>query len=213
MEGFAIFWYLLVFVVLISNNLHVCLCIVHCFLLHYVCEMKAATDKLIKLSNSAIKRCTCVNKRKKKRKQVDDMKEYRQVPVAVEWVGDRIARVKASLQTKSCGPQRPPVEQPQPRCGRSAALVKRRSWVNIAVCLCLYSSLAYHRNINPFENKVWERYIFIKKCVRSFIEVRKLRLCFGLYMYVAIQHNVAGATKNICCAEIEGPVNPSTVSR
>ena len=43
--------------------------------------------------------------------------------VAVESVGDRKARVRASLQTEGCGPQRPPVEQPQPRCGRSAKWV------------------------------------------------------------------------------------------
>ena len=36
----------------------------------------------------SIKTCTCVNKRKKKRKQVDIMKEYRQVPMAVEFVGN-----------------------------------------------------------------------------------------------------------------------------
>ena len=39
------------------------------------------------------------------------MKEYRQVPAAVELVGDRKARVRASLQTEGCGPQRPLVEQ------------------------------------------------------------------------------------------------------
>ncbi len=32
------------------------------------------------------------------------MKEYRQVPVAVERVGDGKARVRASLQTEGCGP-------------------------------------------------------------------------------------------------------------
>ena len=52
------------------------------------------------------------------------------------------------------------------------------------------SSLIHHRNINPFENKVWEIYILIKKCVRLFIGVRKLWLIMFLlvYIYVAIQH-------------------------
>ncbi len=44
----------------------------------------------------SIKRCTCVNKQKKNRKQVGVMKEYRQVPVAVERVGDMKTRVRAS---------------------------------------------------------------------------------------------------------------------
>ena len=61
------------------------------------------------------------------------------------------------------------------------AMVKRRSWVNIAVCHSLHWSLTHHRNINPFENKVWEIHIFINKCVRSFIEVRLWMLWLWLY--------------------------------
>ena len=45
------------------------------------------------------------------------MKEYRQVPAAVELIGHRKARARTSLQTEGFGPQQPPVEQPQPRCG------------------------------------------------------------------------------------------------
>ena len=113
---------------------------------------------ILTLDQAINQRCTCVNKWKKKRKQVGVMKEYRQVPAAVELVGDRKARVRASLQTEGCGPQRPPVEQLQPRCGRSAAMVRRKSWINIAVYPCLHPSLTHHRNI---ENKVWEIHIFI----------------------------------------------------
>ena len=113
------------------------------------------------------------------------MKEYRQMPAVVERVGTSKAWVRASLQTEGCGLQRP-----QPRCGRSAKwvlkithrdMVKRRSWVNIAVCP--------HRNINPFENKVWEICIFIKKCVRSFIEVRKSCLIMFLLIFVLLLYN------------------------
>ena len=63
-------------------------------------------------------RYTCVNKQKKQ-KQVGVMKEYRQMPVAVESVGDRKARASDSLQTDGCGPLRLPVEQPRLRRGRS----------------------------------------------------------------------------------------------
>ena len=89
------------------------------------------------------------NKRKKKRKQVDVMKEYRQVPAAIELVGDRKVRVRASLQTEGFGLQRPPVEQTQRICGRSAKWVfednttcydQKKSRVNIAVCPCLHPS-------------------------------------------------------------------------
>ena len=133
------------------------------------------------LDQALNQRCTYVNKRKKKRKHVGVMKEYRQVPAAVELFGDRKARVRASLQTEGCGPQQLPVEQPQPRCERSAVMVRGRSWVNIAVCPYLHSSLTYHRNI---ENKVWEIHIFIKKRVPSFIEVHELCLIIFPLIYV-----------------------------
>ena len=141
---------------------------------------------ILTLDRAVNQRCTCVNKRKKW-KQVGVMKEYRQVPAAVESVGNKKARVKGRLQTEGCGPQRTPVEQPQPRCGRSAAMVKRQIWVNIAGCPCLHLSLTHNRNINPMVNKVWEIHIFIKKCVCSFIEVvNHLCLYLCLYMYVGI---------------------------
>ena len=79
------------------------------------------------------------------------MKVYRQVPAAAKLVGHRRTTVRASLQTEVCGPQQPLVEQPQPRCGRSAAMVRRRSWVSIEVSPCRYSSHTHHRNI---DNKV-----------------------------------------------------------
>ena len=59
------------------------------------------------------------------------------------------------------------------------AMATRRSWVNIAVCACLHSSLTHHRNITLSRIKC-ERYIFIK-CVCSFIEVRKSMLWLWVY--------------------------------
>ena len=64
----------------------------------------------------SVTKSLCVNKRKKKRKQVGIMKEYRQVPAALESAGDRKASVWANLHTEGYGPQRSPVEQSQPRC-------------------------------------------------------------------------------------------------
>ena len=97
---------------------------------------------------------------KKKRKLVDVMKEYRHVPAAVELVGDRKTRVRVSLQTEGCGPQRPPVEQVQPRCRRSAkwVLEDNTACYGQKKKLSQYSSLSLsltrHKNINPFENNV-----------------------------------------------------------
>ena len=116
---------------------------------------------ILTLDRAVNQRCTCINKRKKKRKQVGIMKEYRQMLVAVELVGHR---KPASLQTENAVALSDP-RLSNPSHGAEEVLsgflkitqhpmVKRRSWVNIAVCPCHHSSLTHHRNINPFENKV-----------------------------------------------------------
>ena len=86
------------------------------------------------------------------------------MPAAVESVGDRKARVRASLQTEKA-PLRavalsglrlsnPSLDAEEMLNGflkiTQHAMVKRRSWVNIAVCPCLHPSLTHHRNINTF---------------------------------------------------------------
>ena len=116
---------------------------------------------ILTLDRAVNQTCTSVNKRKKKRKQVGVMKEYRQMLAAVELVGDRKARVRSSLQNAALSDPR--LSNPNQDAEEviseflkitQRAMVKRRSWVNIAVCLCLHPSLTHHRNINPFENKV-----------------------------------------------------------
>ena len=64
----------------------------------------------------------------------------------------------------------------QPRWERSAAMVEEEPGVNIAVCPCLQFISHTQQKRHPIENKVWEIYFFIKKCVRSFIKVRILCL-------------------------------------
>ena len=87
------------------------------------------------------------------------MKENRHVPAAVELVGDR----KASLQTEAVALSNSQLSNPSQDAEEvlsgflkitQRAMIKRRSWVNIAVCPCLHSSLTHNRNINPLENKV-----------------------------------------------------------
>ena len=80
---------------------------------------------ILTLDRAINQRCTCVNKRKKKRQQMGVMKEYRQMLVAVESVSDKKASQLADWErhAEGCCSQRTPVEQPQPRRGRSAKWV------------------------------------------------------------------------------------------
>ena len=45
----------------------------------------------------------------------------------------------------------------------------KKSSLFLSEYMSLHPSLIHLRNINPSENKVWEIYIFINKCVRSFV--------------------------------------------
>ena len=122
------------------------------------------------LTELSIKRCTCVNKQKKKRKQEGVMKEYRQVPVAVELVGTGMPEWGPACRLRAVVLSDPRLSNPSQDAkevlsGFLKAMVKRRSWVNIAVCPCPHSSLTHHRNINPLENKVWEIYFYKEVCL------------------------------------------------
>ena len=61
------------------------------------------------------------------------------------------------------------------------------------ICSCLFPSpthLSHTTNINPFENKVWEIYLYKEVCLFVHWSQHYCWLCFCiyLYMYVAIQH-------------------------
>ena len=84
----------------------------------------------------------------------------------------------------------------QPKWGRSAAMVERRTWVNMAVRPCLHSFLTHNKH-QLFENKVWE--IYIRKCIRSSLKssltVNDVSACKCIFvnvhvlLYVYIQHS------------------------
>ena len=86
--------------------------------------------------------------------------------VRVSWRQD--AEVRASGRQRNLVPQWPTVEQPQPRW-RSAAMV-RRTWGQYSSLSPSLTHLSHTWNITLSRINC-ERYIFIKKCVRSFIEV------------------------------------------
>ena len=66
---------------------------------------------------------------------------------------------------------------------KKCCYVRGRTWVNTAVCPCLHSFLTHNKH-HLFENKMWEIYIFIQKCIPSFIEVVHYR--FMLFLHVRV---------------------------
>ena len=89
---------------------------------------------------------------------------------------------------------------------------KKYSWVNIAVYPRL-QLISHTQPTSTLSRIKCERYIFIKKCVRSFIEVRQYLIIFlHIFVYVC-GYTRTVATKKICYAINKGPVNQSTVHK
>ena len=105
----------------------------------------------------SIKRCTCVSERKNGRSRWTLENNIKRCPGGSNSVDTGMPKWEPACRLRTLGPQWPTVEQPQPRCERSAAMVVRRTWVNIAVC-----PLISHTQQNITLSKIkCERFIFL----------------------------------------------------
>ena len=125
------------------------------------------------------------------RKQVDVKQKYNQVPqtarvssvpvaVGVSWGQDTSVRI--SLPTEGLRLSVTHRWENQPGRERSAAMVRRTLGQYVAVCPRL--QLTSHTQPTSTLSRIkCEKYTFIKKCVRSLIEVRHYCwLCFRIYL-------------------------------
>ena len=133
------------------------------------------------------------------RKQVGVKQKYNQVP-QTSWVSSSSCcswsqlgtrcQIESQRQTEGFGSSVTHGWAAQPECERSAAMVRRNLGQYVAVCPRL--QFTSHTQLTSTLSRIKrERYIFIKKCVRSFNEVRLYCwqcFCLYLYMYAAIQH-------------------------
>ena len=101
-------------------------------------------------------------------------------------LGDKMPAWESACRLRACGPQWHTVEQPQPRWGRSAAMVRRTLGQYVAVCPRL--QLTSHTQPTSTLSRIkCQRYIFIKKCVRSFIEfVIMFDYVLHIFVYVYV---------------------------
>ena len=87
-----------------------------------------------------------------------------------------------------------------PQLSNLAKMRNNYFWVNIAVCSRL-QLISHTKPTSTLSRIKCERYIFMKKCIRSFIEVRILSVdCLRIYVYMdtctcitAIQHKLLDA--------------------
>ena len=131
----------------------------------------------------SIKRCTCVNKRK----QVDIKQKYNQdgdglSQSELESVEGQDTSVRIGCRLRDCCSQWPTVKQPQPRWGIVRRAIVRRT-LGQYVVVCPRLQLTSHTQPTSTHSRIkCERYIFIKKCVRSSLLLTMFPLIF-VYVY------------------------------
>ena len=97
----------------------------------------------------------------------------------------------------------PRLSKPSQDEAKEVLLWSEELGVNIAVCPCL-QLISHTQETSTFKEESVRDYIFIKKCIRSFIEVRILSVdCFRIYLYMYTYSSMWLYNKNGCKRERE----------
>ena len=124
--------------------------------------------------------------------------KYNQDTEGLSQVGDRVPAEWEPVPDRGLGPSVTHGWAAQPECERSAATVRRTWGQYVAVCLRLQLTSHTQPTSTLSRIKCCERYILIKKCVRSFIEVHHyVWVCFRnivVYSYITIDRTLSSAT-------------------
>ena len=132
----------------------------------------------------SIKRCTCVNKRKYTGSRCALNNNITRAQTAwVSWRQD--ASVRISLQTEGRKPSVTHGWATKPRWGRSAAMVARRTWGQYSSLSLSPTHLSHTTETSPFQEWSVRDYIFIKKCVRSFVHWSS-SLCLIMFLHIFV---------------------------
>ena len=135
-----------------------------------------------------IKRCTCINKWKNSRSRWSLNNNITRCPGRFKSAGDKMPEWEPAADRGLWALSEPRLSDPS-QDEKEVLLWSEEHWVNIAVCPRL--QLISHTQPTLTLSRIkCEREIFIKKCVRSFIEVRHyVWLCSAyICMVVTIQH-------------------------
>ena len=132
----------------------------------------------------SIKRCTCANKRKNSGSRWTISNNITRFTDGSSQLETR-CRSESQRQTEDFGPSVTHGWATQPKWGRSAAMVSRKNLGQYSSLSLSPAHLSDTTSITLSRIKC-ERYIFIKKCVRSFIEVRILCLIMFLLIFIVV---------------------------
>ena len=140
----------------------------------------------------SIKRCTCVDKRKNSRSRWVLENNITRCPGGSSQL-ETGRQCENQQQIEGFGPLVTPSWATQAKMRKKCCYGQGRTWVNIAVRLCLPSFLT-HNKYHLFENKVWEVYSFVIEVVIigwlcSYIYYYWLIMFIYLYT-CSIQYNI-----------------------
>ena len=164
----------------------------------------------------SIKRCTCVNKRKNSRSWWTSNKNITRTQTAwVSWSWSQLGTRCRSESQRQTGLW----ALSDPRLSNSSQDKKEvLLWSEEfgSICSSLSPSpthLSHTRNITLSRIKC-ERYIFIKKCVRSFIEVRHYCwLCFRIYLYMYMYYGYTAIRGQVETIQTTAPMGSAWILR
>ena len=117
----------------------------------------------------SIKRSTCVNKRKNSGSRCTWDNNITRCPGRFESVGDKMPKWEPAADRGLWSLSDPRLSNPA-KMRKECYYGRGRTWVNIAVCPHL-QLISHIQPTSTLSRIKCERYVFIKKCVRSFIEV------------------------------------------
>ena len=150
----------------------------------------------------SIKRYTCVNKRNNSGSKWTCDNDITRCPDGSSQLETRCWS-ESQRQTEGFGPSASHGWATPAKMRKKCCYCREKNLGQYSSLSLSSAHLSHTTNINPFENKVWEIYIFIKKCVRLFIEVRKSCLIMFPLIFVLRLYNtrMAGVsvTKSLNC--------------
>ena len=120
------------------------------------------------------------------------------MPRRFELVGDSMPKWEPASRLRALRPSVTHGWVTQAKMRKKCCYARGRTWVNIAVRLCLHSFITHNKH-HLLENKVWEIYIFIKKCIRSLLKsllsVDYVPACICIRVVLRLYNNCYSSTR------------------
>ena len=142
------------------------------------------------------KRCTCVNKRKNSGSSWTADNNITSCPGRFELIGDKMPKWEPAANRGLWALSDPWLSNPSQDEKKVLLWSREKVLVNIAVCSRL-QLISHTQPTSTLLRIKCDRYIFIKKCIRSFIEVRHYVWLCSAYICITVYNTKLNHCNNI----------------